>query len=66
MAGALRRASGRGAHARLVEGVWYVLTPSSAVVEASDTLSGRHDWVQESRELSDAMARMHVEVRPER
>lgn len=67
MSNAVRRVSGKlGRHrvsARLVHDAKFVLTPSNAVVEASDTLSGRHDWVQETRELSDGgSTRLHVRL----
>ena len=38
----------------------YVLHPSNAVVEASDTLSNRHDWVQTRAEAVQVLGRVHL------
>ena len=42
----------------------YLLHPSNAIVEASDTLSDRHDWVQISAEVVKVYGRVHLILLP--
>lgn len=46
------------------QSVRYILTPSNGVIEASDTLSDLHDWVQDDEQLSVPMRRIHVVISP--
>ena len=44
--------------------ITYTLHPSNGVIEASDTLSSNHDWLQDHEEQTDPLHRVHIALIP--
>ena len=59
LSGAVQQAAKAGGHAGSVGGVSdaLVLRPSNGVVEASDYLTNKHDWVQQQEEVTRPLKR---------